>query len=59
VVNAVSASRRREGEPFGGGPLIEGTLDEVARAAFHLATQERRAMSHELVVTPAGDRWVP
>jgi len=165
VVNAVSASRRREGEPFGGGPLADATLegfrgwgsavaeqgfvflsegaralrrggaggalvqvtggsarrampgkgpwsagafavraltqaaalelreegihvallvvdatiesaktapatadtprdaladqDEVARAAFYLATQDRRAMSHELVVTPAGDRWVP
>ena len=163
VVNAVSASRRREGEPFGGGPVVDATLegfrgwasavaeqafvflsegaralraggaggalvqvtggssrraipgkgpwsagafatraltqaaaqelreeaihvallvvdatiespktvaadaprdaladqDEVARAAFYLATQDRRAMTHELVLTPAGDRWVP
>jgi len=32
---------------------------EVARAAVYLAQQSPQALSHELMVTPAGDRWVP
>jgi NAD(P)-dependent dehydrogenase (short-subunit alcohol dehydrogenase family) len=31
----------------------------VARAVSYLVEQGPRAMTHELVVTPAGDRWVP
>jgi NAD(P)-dependent dehydrogenase (short-subunit alcohol dehydrogenase family) len=31
----------------------------VARAVGFLVEQGARAMTHELVVTPAGDRWVP
>ena len=33
--------------------------EDVAAAVSYLATQSRRGMSHELVVTPAGDRWLP
>ena len=32
---------------------------EIARAVEYLAGQGERALTHELVVTPAGDRWVP
>ncbi len=32
---------------------------EIARAVEYLAGQSPRAFTHELVVTPAGDRWVP
>jgi len=32
---------------------------EVAKAAAFLVEQGPRGMTHELVVTPAGDRWVP
>ena len=32
---------------------------DVARAVEYLATQEPTAWSHELQVTPRGDRWVP
>jgi len=32
---------------------------EIARAVEYLAGQSPRAYTHELVVTPAGDRWVP
>jgi NAD(P)-dependent dehydrogenase (short-subunit alcohol dehydrogenase family) len=32
---------------------------QIARAVEYLATQTPRAYTHELVVTPAGDRWVP
>jgi NAD(P)-dependent dehydrogenase (short-subunit alcohol dehydrogenase family) len=33
--------------------------EDVAEAVHYLATQSRRGMTHELVVTPAGDRWLP
>jgi NAD(P)-dependent dehydrogenase (short-subunit alcohol dehydrogenase family) len=32
---------------------------QIARAVEYLAGQSPRAYTHELVVTPAGDRWVP
>ncbi|HWK25451.1 MAG TPA: SDR family oxidoreductase [Solirubrobacter sp.] len=32
---------------------------EIARAVEYLAGQSPRAFTHELVVTPAGDRWLP
>jgi NAD(P)-dependent dehydrogenase (short-subunit alcohol dehydrogenase family) len=32
---------------------------EIARAVEYLASQSPRAYTHELVVTPSGDRWVP
>ena len=34
-------------------------MAEIARAVEYLANQSPRAYTHELVVTPAGDRWVP
>jgi NAD(P)-dependent dehydrogenase (short-subunit alcohol dehydrogenase family) len=34
-------------------------MREVARAVAFLVAQGARGMTHELVVTPAGDRWVP
>ncbi len=33
--------------------------DAIARAAVYLADQPAGALTHELQVTPAGDRWVP
>jgi NAD(P)-dependent dehydrogenase (short-subunit alcohol dehydrogenase family) len=36
-----------------------GDMGQVARAVSFLAEQESRALTHELVVTPAGDQWVP
>jgi NAD(P)-dependent dehydrogenase (short-subunit alcohol dehydrogenase family) len=32
---------------------------DVARAVAYLASQTARGMTHELQLTPAGDRWVP
>ncbi len=32
---------------------------DVAAAVRYLAAQEVRGLTHELVVTPAGDRWLP
>jgi NAD(P)-dependent dehydrogenase (short-subunit alcohol dehydrogenase family) len=34
-------------------------MGEVARAVSYLVEQGPRALTHELTVTPAGDRWVP
>jgi NADP-dependent 3-hydroxy acid dehydrogenase YdfG len=34
-------------------------MAEVARAVFFLVTQGARGYTHELVVTPSGERWVP
>jgi NAD(P)-dependent dehydrogenase (short-subunit alcohol dehydrogenase family) len=34
-------------------------MDQVAAAVAYLADQDERAMTHELQLTPAGDRWVP
>jgi NAD(P)-dependent dehydrogenase (short-subunit alcohol dehydrogenase family) len=33
--------------------------EDVVAAVRYLATQSPRGMTHELVVTPAGDRWLP
>ncbi|MFZ0088726.1 MAG: SDR family NAD(P)-dependent oxidoreductase [Solirubrobacteraceae bacterium] len=34
-------------------------MSQVAAAVAFLVAQRDRALTHELVVTPAGDRWVP
>lgn len=34
-------------------------MAEIARAVSYLAGQSPRAYTHELVVTPSGDRWIP
>jgi hypothetical protein len=34
-------------------------MSQIAAAASFLVEQGPRAMTHELVVTPAGERWVP
>lgn len=36
-----------------------GDMGQIAAAVSFLVQQESRALTHELVVTPAGDRWVP
>lgn len=40
-------------------PEAVADQDAVARAAVYLAEQPAGALTHELQVTPAGDRWVP
>jgi len=34
-------------------------MSQVAGAVSFLVQQEPRAFTHELMVTPAGERWVP
>ena len=35
------------------------SMEAVAAAVGFLADQDVRGMTHELVVTPSGDRWIP
>ncbi|MEA2168688.1 MAG: hypothetical protein QOF76_1988 [Solirubrobacteraceae bacterium] len=46
---------------FTEGQPAEALVDQadVAAAVAYLASQTGRAMTHELQVTPAGDRWLP
>jgi hypothetical protein len=34
-------------------------MGDVAAAVAYLVGQSSRGLTHELVVTPSGDRWVP
>ena len=34
-------------------------MDEIAGAVSYLAEQSPRGFTHELVLTPAGENWVP
>jgi NAD(P)-dependent dehydrogenase (short-subunit alcohol dehydrogenase family) len=43
----------------GGDDVATADPASLADAVAYLATQSPRAMTHELQVTPAGDRWVP
>ena len=61
-----AADRRRHDRLAEDGGDDRGTAEnetadqaEIARAVEYLAGQSPRAFTHELVVTPAGDRWVP
>jgi NAD(P)-dependent dehydrogenase (short-subunit alcohol dehydrogenase family) len=36
-----------------------GDMGQIATAVSFLVEQQSRALTHELVVTPAGERWVP
>jgi NADP-dependent 3-hydroxy acid dehydrogenase YdfG len=36
-----------------------GDMRQIATAVSFLVQQESRALTHDLVVTPAGERWVP
>lgn len=59
VVDATIASPKTAA--FTGDAPPDGLADQalIADAVLYLAGQQPRAFSHELVLTPAGDRWVP
>lgn len=40
-------------------PDALGEMSQIAQAVSFLVEQPFRALTHELVVTPAGERWVP
>jgi NAD(P)-dependent dehydrogenase (short-subunit alcohol dehydrogenase family) len=59
VVDATIESPKTEA--FTRGTPADALADQgrIADAVMFLADQGPRAMTHELVVTPAGDRWLP
>ena len=57
VIDGVIQSERN---PMAGRPAQDSVAPEdVARAVAYLTDQSPRGWTHELVVTPAGDAWVP
>ncbi len=54
IASPKTAERTRDAPP-------ESLADqaEIARAVAYLAGQQQTGYTHELVVTPSGDRWVP
>jgi NAD(P)-dependent dehydrogenase (short-subunit alcohol dehydrogenase family) len=59
IVDATIDSPKTEAMTRGRPPEATAGQADVARAVAALAAQGPRGMTHELVITPAGDRWVP
>jgi NAD(P)-dependent dehydrogenase (short-subunit alcohol dehydrogenase family) len=59
AVNATIESPKTA--PFTGDTPREAlaSQESVARTVAFLADQDARGMTHEIVITPAGDRWIP
>jgi len=59
IVDATIESEKSV-DRLAGRPAEESASQEdVARAVAYLASQSPRAWTHELQLTPSGDRWVP
>jgi NAD(P)-dependent dehydrogenase (short-subunit alcohol dehydrogenase family) len=59
IVDATIESPKTAAMIAGKAPEETADMGEIARAVQYLAGQSPRAYTHELVVTPAGDRWMP
>src|SRR3954447_8566362 len=59
IVDATIESPKTTSFIAGRAPEETADMAEIARAVEYLADQSNRALTHELVVTPAGDRWLP
>jgi NAD(P)-dependent dehydrogenase (short-subunit alcohol dehydrogenase family) len=59
IVDATIESPKTAAMTQGRAPEETADQGQIARAAEYLANQTNRAWTHELVVTPAGDRWLP
>jgi NAD(P)-dependent dehydrogenase (short-subunit alcohol dehydrogenase family) len=59
AVDATIESPKTAAFTAGTPPDALADMGEVAKAVAFLVEQGTRALTHELVVTPAGDRWVP
>src|ERR671931_460253 len=57
AVDATIESPKTEAFTRGMPRVALASMEAVARAVEFLAGQDVRGMSHEMVVTPAGDRW--
>jgi NAD(P)-dependent dehydrogenase (short-subunit alcohol dehydrogenase family) len=56
----IDGAIQSERNPMAGRPTEDSVAPEdVARAVAYLTDQSPRGWTHELVVTPAGDAWVP
>lgn len=59
AVNATIESPKTTEFTRGQPPESLASMDAVADAVAFLAGQGPRGLTHELVVTPSGDRWIP
>ncbi|MDX6512384.1 MAG: hypothetical protein QOE36_1888 [Gaiellaceae bacterium] len=59
IVDATIESPKTEQWLAGKSPEESASMEEIAAAVAYLAAQSPRAWTHELQLTPAGDRWVP
>jgi len=59
IVDATIESEKTEGFLAGKPAEASAAEEDVARAVAYLAAQSPRGWTHELQLTPAGDRWVP
>ncbi|MBV8710145.1 MAG: SDR family NAD(P)-dependent oxidoreductase [Solirubrobacterales bacterium] len=59
AVNATIESPKTEAFTRGVAPDALADMREVAGAVAFLVEQGARAFTHELTVTPAGERWIP
>jgi NAD(P)-dependent dehydrogenase (short-subunit alcohol dehydrogenase family) len=59
IVDATIESPKTESYARGQPPEALADQRLIAEAVTFLAEQQPRAYTHELMVTPAGDRWVP
>ena len=59
AVDATLESPKTAGFTRDAAPEALGDMNQVADAVAFLVQQRPRALTHELVVTPAGERWVP
>lgn len=59
VVDATIESEKTQGALRGAPPEASASHADVADAVEFLVRQTPRAWTHELQITPAGDRWVP
>jgi NAD(P)-dependent dehydrogenase (short-subunit alcohol dehydrogenase family) len=59
IVDATIESPKTAAMTAGKAPEDTADQAQLARAVEYLANQSARAWTHELVVTPRGDRWLP
>lgn len=58
-VDATIASPKTEAFTKGKSPEELADMDQIAEAVAFLVNQRSQALTHDLVVTPAGETWVP
>jgi NAD(P)-dependent dehydrogenase (short-subunit alcohol dehydrogenase family) len=59
AVDAVIESPKTASRTDGLAPNAVADMDQIADAVLYLAGQADRGYSHDLTLTPAGERWVP